>query len=326
MFKQFFKRKRTSSYFEGKALKPKTGEVLLDTLLRHGIDIKYSCREGICQSCIIKTTEGQPSPAAVKGLSDTQKALGYLLCCQQDAQHSPLKLEYVDSESLYQPKRVLEKFWLNEHILCLRTEPMIHAIPGQFVNLQNSDGISRSYSLASHPNENYTEFHIKVIEQGVVSSWIANTVNVNESILLSQPIGQCIYTPHESPMLLVGIGTGLAPLFGILKDALRQQHSAAIDLVLGARCSDDFYLIEELTALEQQHNHLNIHWIAQRALKEHHHQADIYDYVKQRFTNLPDSHVYLCGAASFVQKMKRQCFMAGTPMRNILADAFQASQ
>ena len=54
--------------------------------------------------------------------------------------------------------------------------------------------------------------------------------------------------------------------------------------------------------------------------------GSIYDYVKDNFSEvLKESKVYLCGAESFVKKMRRQCFMSGASMSNIKADVFLPS-
>jgi hypothetical protein len=52
--------------------------------------------------------------------------------------------------------------------------------------------------------------------------------------------------------------------------------------------------------------------------------GDVYDYCKSNFTDLAAWRVFLCGAESFVRKMRKQCFLSGAAMSDISADSFIA--
>lgn len=43
------------------------GESVLDALLREQIDIPYACKEGACQSCMIRSLAGSPPAKAQQG-------------------------------------------------------------------------------------------------------------------------------------------------------------------------------------------------------------------------------------------------------------------
>jgi NAD(P)H-flavin reductase len=124
--------------------------------------------------------------------------------------------------------------------------------------------------------------------------------------------------------LLAAIGTGLAPIYGIARQALSGGHQTPIHLLVGARNRAGFYLVEELQALAQQYDNLTVHFICQDAAPDFALQDDIYSYYKQQFADLKNWHVYLCGAESFVKKMRKQSFLAGAAMSDISADSFLA--
>src|SRR4051794_34633253 len=67
------------------------GQTVLAALLAAGIDAPYSCREGICQTCLHQAIEGTVPEAAQVGLSDTQKEQGYFFACLC-APKQPLKI------------------------------------------------------------------------------------------------------------------------------------------------------------------------------------------------------------------------------------------
>ena len=67
--------------FEGRTQTLGPGETVLTALLRQGEAIPFSCRSGVCRSCLLRTTQGQPPAAAQKALKDTLRAQGYFLSC-----------------------------------------------------------------------------------------------------------------------------------------------------------------------------------------------------------------------------------------------------
>ena len=55
---------------EGRAHEIDGGETVLEGLLRDGVSVPHSCRNGICQSCLMRAVEGTPPEAAQKGLKE----------------------------------------------------------------------------------------------------------------------------------------------------------------------------------------------------------------------------------------------------------------
>lgn len=57
-------------------------ESVLDAGLRQGIDMRYSCKGGVCATCRCKVIEGQVEMDANYALEDYEIARGFVLCCQ----------------------------------------------------------------------------------------------------------------------------------------------------------------------------------------------------------------------------------------------------
>ncbi len=310
------------------------GQSLLDGLLQNGYDIPFGCKGGVCQSCLLQSPSSNiPAPAQV-GLSQAQKDQGLLLSCSC-MPVDQLEVQHIDLSGEQSSLKVIEKFALSDDIFCLRLTSDIQYKAGQFMTLWKDDKTARSYSIASVCNvDNYIEFHIKRIEDGAFSSWAWHNLNVGDSLKVQGPLGQCYYTEvsKDTPILLAGIGTGLAPLVGIVRDALRQKHSGEISLFVGAQQARSFYLVNALTELASTYNNFNVTFVAldttssdstdtvipSNALVE----GDIYQTLKETFPTLNDFTIYLCGAESFVRKLKKQCFLAGASMKAIYSDPF----
>ena len=57
-------------------------ETVLDALLRTGITIPYSCRQGGCFSCVIYSLDSKPPEDAQENLSDELKDKNGFFACQ----------------------------------------------------------------------------------------------------------------------------------------------------------------------------------------------------------------------------------------------------
>jgi NAD(P)H-flavin reductase len=264
--------------------------------------------------------------AAQQGLNDAQKSLNYFLSCQCIADQE-MSVKMLDQSAFKQDTKVISKMMLSDNIIRLRLESELDYQPGQFVTLWKDEEIGRSYSLASLPKkEEFLEFHIKVIENGQFSQWLKNDVEVGDIIKLQGPLGECIFSAKpQQPVLMAAIGTGLAPVYGKLRSALDNGHKAPIHLVLGARHASNFYLVDELIALMNDNENFQVRFICQDGEARFSQQDDIYQFCKQEYSDLSGWRVFLCGAESFVKKMRKQSFLAGAAMGEISADTFVAA-
>jgi len=304
-------------------------ESVLETLLREGVEISYSCQQGACQSCMIQATNVTAVPhEAQKGLKDTLQNQGYFLACQcyptQD-----LTLKLLHHEDFYTNGRIITKTPLNAETLLLRIacDDEMDYFAGQFVNLRrDSDGLTRSYSIANtewHARE--LEFHIRRLPGGRFTGWVHDELNIGDSVGVSAPQGACYYLPGrpEQNLLLVGTGSGLAPLAGILMDALRQNHRGLIHLFHGSRERDGLYWIDEMRALTEQYpNFRYTPCLSRSTTSESFAMGRANEVACATYPDMKGWRLYLCGHPDMVAQMKRQAFLQGVSLADIYADAF----
>lgn len=300
-------------------------ESVLDALLRNNIDIPHGCKAGACQSCLLSSSVETVPAAAQSGLKDTQKQLGHFLSCLCVPKNS-MTVDFVDRSGAKVTTRVLNIHAAHKDIIRLRLQPVLDYQAGQYINIWIDETTIRSYSIASVAQcDDFIELHIKKIPQGVFSQQILSDLSAGQSLTIQGPLGECFYScedPHKT-LLLAGIGTGLAPLYGIIRDALQRGHQGQITLWLGAKEASQFYLHDELEELSKQHTNFTVQRVAQDAQGDQNIiQGDIYQSLKSHHPSTKDYLVYLCGAQSFVSKMKKQCFLAGANMKDIHADIF----
>lgn len=240
------------------------GETVLEALMRQGVEVPFSCRNGACLTCLQRRVHGDIPPEAQKGLRPNLIALGYFLPCRcrprEDFEFAPPL-----AGDLYTPAVVHAKELLAPNVCRLLLEPptALRYRPGQFINLRRADGLVRSYSLASLPDEDYfLELHVKRMRNGRMSRWIFDELKAGDELEFQGPEGHSHYlgTDPSENLLLVGSGTGLAPLFGIARDALRCGHTGGIHLFHGSRDPSELYLRDRL--LELCGRHPNFRYIA----------------------------------------------------------------
>jgi NAD(P)H-flavin reductase/ferredoxin len=304
---------------------------LLDALLAAGITVASSCRAGACQQCLVQAKSGTPPREAQAGLKEAQRVQGYFLACQARVSED-LTISLSGARELDVPARVVSVEPLSRDVLrvLVRPDTPLSYRAGQYITLVRADGLARSYSLASLPDSDggCLELHVRVFPNGRMSSWLASHRCQQADVAIRGPLGECFYVPGnpKQPLLLAGTGTGLAPLWGILHDALASGHSGAIELWHGARISDGLYLVRELEALAAAHPHFTY----RRCVLEGKADAEtavgpLDATVLSSAPSFDGRRVFLCGDPNLVNVMKRKIFLKGAAMREIHADAFVAS-
>ena len=305
-------------------------ESVLDTLIRAEVDISYACKQGTCHSCLTRCLNQAPPEAAQKGLKATQKQQNYFLAClchpEQDMQ-----IKLPDQSDIFSQGKVVVNEMLNHNTLLLKIEcqDIQEYFAGQFVNLQRDDGLIRSYSIANVPQQDgILEFHIRRLPNGQFSEWLHDEIRIGDNIAVSEPQGHCFYIPERADegLLLVGTGTGLAPLAGILEDALKQGHTGPVKLFHGSSAVEDLYRIDELREFAQKYDNFSYYpcvsgepvpegYIAGRADKA----------ALLHMDDWKGCRVFLCGHPDMVSSMKKEAFMKGVAMGDIFTDAFVVS-
>ncbi len=308
------------------------GESVLDALIERGHEVPHSCRAGVCQSCLMQATSGTIPQAAQAGLKDTLQAQGYFLACRCQPVDD-MAVQLPAREAVRAAATVTGREQLGEDVLRLRVQvhdPFTYRA-GQYVTLWRDQTLGRSYSLASVPGlDEVLEFHIKLIPGGAFSSWAHRTLQPGAPLMLQGPVGQCFYTAgaQDQDLLLIGTGTGLAPLYGIARDALRAGHRGNIHLYHGALDPKGLYLSEALRALAETHANFHYHPSVLRTddpLPADVATGPIDEQVFAHHPQLAGHRVYLCGDAALVNRLRKRVFLAGAGTADIYADAFLPS-
>lgn len=197
---------------------------------------------------------------------------------------------------------------------------------GQFLTLFNPEGVGRSYSLASLPVlDPFLELHIRLVPKGQVSGWVHDSLKVGDTVTISEASGNCFYTADnkQQALLLVGTGSGLAPLYGILRDAIHHGHQGDIKLYHGSGTMSGIYLNQELNQLAENHHNFSYFPCVSRELPP----AGVTSgrataIALEQNPQLTGWRAYICGEPKMVNDTSRAIFMAGVSLQEVYSDPF----
>jgi ferredoxin-NADP reductase len=124
--------------------------------------------------------------------------------------------------------------------------------PGQHyvVRLTAEDGYTaqRSYSIASPPSDPLVELYVERLEDGEVSGFLADILEVGDTLEVRGPIGGWFVWTADRPALGVAGGSGVVPLVAMLRHAVSVGRPELLRLAVSARTQVDLPFADELIA------------------------------------------------------------------------------
>lgn len=316
-----------------------SGESVLDAALRQGFAFPYGCRNGACGSCLgtLVTGEveypGQRPPALKEG----DMAAGKALFCQARPT-SDLTIEVREIGAAKDiviktlPCRVAKKELLAHDVMRLRLKlPMterLQFLAGQYVDILLKDGRRRGFSLANAPHDDeYLELHVRRVEGGFFTGHVFDEMKEKALLRIEGPLGTFfLREDSDRPVILVGGGTGFAPLKGIVEHALHHGIERPMHLFWGVRSLRDLYLGE----LPEQwaRDHANFHYtpVLSEPLAEDGWQAEtgmVPEAVVRAYPDLSGFDLYMSGPPAMVEAAKALFEAHGLAADQLYYDSFE---
>jgi ferredoxin-NADP reductase len=137
-------------------------------------------------------------------------------------------------------------------VLRLQVPDRIDHLPGQHyvIRLTAEDGYvaQRSYSIASPPADELLEFYIERLDDGEVSTFLADVVQVGDELDVRGPIGGWFVWDASGPAFGIAGGSGAVPLVAMLRHANGVGRPDLLHLAVSARTWPDLPYGDELVA------------------------------------------------------------------------------
>lgn len=197
---------------------------------------------------------------------------------------------------------------------------------GQFINLSFKDqdkNYKKSYSISSPPTQKTIELCIKLVPQGNLTPKLWEKKQGDEVELMG---GLGLFNTDKitkQNIVLIGTGTGIAPLRAILKEQLQQEIEKEFQLIFGAKDKQNLYYDEEFQLLEKTYPNFKYTPVLSRENPES--QTLIRQgYVQQNLDNIniQDSHVFICGNPKMVDDVKNTLLIKGMGEEDISVEKY----
>jgi ferredoxin-NADP reductase len=116
------------------------------------------------------------------------------------------------------------------------------------VRLTAEDGYTaqRSYSIASAPGDPLVELFIERLDDGEVSTYLADVVEPGDELELRGPIGGWFVWDGETPALLLAGGFGVVPFIAMLRHARDLGRTDLLRIAVSSRTLAELPYAQEL--------------------------------------------------------------------------------
>jgi ring-1,2-phenylacetyl-CoA epoxidase subunit PaaE len=130
-------------------------------------------------------------------------------------------------------------------------------LPGQYLTLKvpyEGQDLRRAFSLSSNPRlDDYLAVTIKAIPDGRISNHLRRTLKAGDTVEVYPPMGKFVVETNPSAALhyvLVGGGSGITPLYSILRSVLREEPLSKVTLIYANRNQDSVIFKQALDELQ----------------------------------------------------------------------------
>ncbi|MTI15514.1 2Fe-2S iron-sulfur cluster-binding protein [Sansalvadorimonas verongulae] len=237
-----------------------SGDTALDTLLKHNVQVPWSCRAGLCHSCLLQATDGDIPPESQRGLNEEQRSDGLLLACQCIPK-STLKLQTLRRALQPMQAIITGTRTVTPTLLELTFSPRlpVNYRPGQFLSLSlNKHEQGTRFTLISRP---WKEADLRIFVSrkvgGRFSSWLFDEAKTGQIIWISNIGGECCYQPeNQQPLIIFGAGSGISAALAIAEDAEWHHHRSAAQVLLTGDIEGHKHTLSEKSVLQVKDSEL----------------------------------------------------------------------
>ncbi|MEW7993392.1 MAG: FAD-binding oxidoreductase, partial [Candidatus Thiodiazotropha endolucinida] len=219
---------------------------------------------------------------------------------------------------------------LNEDVIRLYLKlpegERLQFLAGQYLNFILQDGTKRAFSIANAPHDDdFIELHIRHVDGGLFTDVLFNGMEEKTIMRIEAPLGS-YYLREDStkPIILMGGGTGFAPLKGIIEHAFQIGIRRPMHLYWGVRSKSDLYLpnLPEKWAAEYPHfsytpvlSEPDDDWSGRAGWV---HEAVIADH-----PDLSGHEVYMSGPPPMIEAGKEAFLSHGLAGEELYSDSFE---
>jgi methane monooxygenase component C len=317
-------------------------EDVITAALRQNIILLSYCRKGLCATCKARVKDGdfEMHGVTVQALTPTEEEEGLVLLCRTSPQSDlEVECEY-DSDRVTIPEIgraeviTVDPISSSGAVYRLVLKGLRVGIfnwnPGQYIAMRrpNSDEW-RMFSMANTPNlHNTMEFLIRLLPDGVFSSYIQHEAKPGDLLDIKGPFGAFFYRQSDHPPIFIAGSTGLAPNLAMLRQLGDTLSPQPMRLFFGVTNARDLFCADEVRALSRQLPQLACHLSCVHPDEQWRHEMGLVtdSFLQQMASEDFNAYdYYLCGPPQMIAAVVRILHERGVDSYQILREEFVAS-
>ena len=273
--------------------------------------------------------------ATAKKEFETGKTLFCQACAVSDLEIKVREIvKGADIEIKTLPCRVEKMVLLTHDIMQLKLKlpetERLQFMAGQYLEILLKDGKRRAFSIANAPHDDaFIELHIRHVPDGHFGDFVFDGLKEKDLLRIEGPLGSYfLREDSDRPVILMGGGTGFAPLKGMLEHAFYINLDRPVHLFCGARAKRDLYMDDIVGQWLRKYPDLKYTPVLSGPAEEDDWQGEtgfVHESVVRHYPDLTDYDVYLSGPPPMVKAGMDLFYEKGLPETQIYSDSFEYS-
>lgn len=203
---------------------------------------------------------------------------------------------------------------------------------GQYVQLLappypgNPENVYRAYSMASSAQEkDAIELIIGYVEEGLVTTYVHQHLAEGDEVSFNGPFGDFYLRDGDSEIIMVAIGTGIAPIRSILYQMRDEEIDRKTTFFFGARTQKDLVCGDEMYEFEKTIPNFHFRPVLSREPEDSGWEGDrgrVTDSIQKYIEEGVDQEAYMCGSPVMIESAVVELKNKKIPEEKIYYDEF----
>ena len=317
------------------------GDTLLSALIEQKVFIPSACGgKGSCGYCKVTVIEGGGEILATElgYVTPEEQKEGIRLSCQckvRTDMHIEIPEELFSVKQYdYHVAFIKDLTPTIKHLrLTLPEKEEIEFKAGQYVQILaptykgNDEEVYRAYSIASSPMDpKAVELYIGYVKEGKATTYVHNFLKEKQKLTVVGPYGDFYYRDSDREMVLVAIGTGMAPIMSILKYMQSNNIQRKATFYFGARTAEDLFEMETLEQLQKDLPNFKLITCLSKPTEKCNWTGEVgrvTDLLQKYLVDASEAEAYLCGSPVMIDSVIPILREKGMAEENIMYDKFE---
>jgi len=130
-------------------------------------------------------------------------------------------------------------------------------VAGQYITIQHIIGgedVRRSYSISCVPKQNKIEIGVKLVQNGLMSTYLTKELKIGDIVNVMPPTGNFVLNTdknNSNHYMAICAGSGITPALSMIQDVLNNEPNSSFTLFYGNKTRSSVMFMDDLLKLEK---------------------------------------------------------------------------